>query len=32
VLEFAGTQSPARFREASGSTYQHILLPLRQLV
>ncbi|MBX5465982.1 MAG: DNA polymerase III subunit beta [Firmicutes bacterium] len=32
VVEFAGTQSPARFREVGGSTYQHILLPLRQLV
>lgn len=32
VVEFAGTQSPARFRESSGSTYQHVLLPLRQLV
>ena len=32
LLEFSGLQSPARLREAEGTQYSHILLPLRQLV
>ncbi len=32
IMEFSGMQSPARIREAEGSQYFHILLPLRQLV
>lgn len=32
VLELAGSQAPARFRERGQSQYFHIVLPLRQLV
>ncbi len=32
VLEFAGTQAPARIREREQGQYFHIVLPLRQLV
>jgi len=32
ILEFAGTQAPARVREREQGQYFHIVLPLRQLV
>ena len=32
LMDFSGTQMPARIRPAEGSQYFHIVLPLRQLV